>query len=103
LTATPKTSRVTLSCTESSVKAGSSKTITCTVHVKGYSPTGTVTWSQSGTGSVTFSLNTCTLTKGSCSIRMTGAIVGSVTIQAGYSGDPNNTISSATRIITIEQ
>ena len=98
----PKSSSTIVSCKPTSVVAGSSSVITCTARVMGYSPSGIVTWVQSETGSVTFSSTTCTLTKGNCSITMTGTAAGSVTIQATYSGDSNNTPSSATRNITVK-
>ena len=100
LSVTQKTSKVSVSCEPKSVSAGSSTT--CMVAVKGYSPTGTVTWSQTGTGSVTFSSNTCTLTKGSCSVAMTGTGLGKVTIQATYRGDANNSSNSGTRDLTVK-
>lgn len=95
-------SKTTLSCSQSSVMAGSSKNIKCTARVIGYSPTGTVTWSQSGTGSVQFSSSICTLFKGTCSITVTGASAGTVTIQASYSGDSNNLPSSAPRNLSVK-
>jgi len=100
LSVAQKTSKVGVSCVPKTGSVGSSST--CTVKVKGYLPTGTVLWSQSGTGSVTFSSNTCTLAKGSCSITLTGTTAGVVTIQAVYSGDPNNTSSSGTRNLSIK-
>jgi hypothetical protein len=103
LTVSLKTSKTTLSCTASSATAGSSKTIKCTAHMKGYYPTGTVTWSQSGLGSVTFSSSACTLALEKCFVTLTGTTAGTVSIQASYSGDPNNKGSSATCTITIKK
>ena len=98
-------SKTTISCSPTSVPAASSKTITCKAKVTGYSPTGSMTWSQSGTGSVsfvpTFRCSCCTLVKGSCSVIMTGATAGKVTLQATYSGDSNNQGSSRTTRLTI--
>jgi hypothetical protein len=44
---------------------------------------------------------TCTLTKGSCSITMTGTTAGNVTIQATYSGDRNNEGSDGRATVTV--
>ena len=71
------------------IEKGATKT--CTATVTGYYPTGNVTFSQTGTGSVTFSSPTCTLdTSGTCSVSVTGAKAGPVTITATYGGDVNN-------------
>ena len=98
-TVDPKT---TVSCTPKSAAAGASAVITCTAKVTGYSPTGTVSWSQSGAGSVSFASATCTLSQGKCSVTMTGSTGGHVTITATYSGDPNNQRSSRTAKLTIK-
>ena len=63
LTVSAKGSKTTVSCTPKSTAVGS--VITCTAKVKGYAPTGTISWFQSGTGSVSFSSTTCALSKGS--------------------------------------
>jgi hypothetical protein len=102
LTVAKRVSLTTLSCSSSSITAASSKTVECIAHVKGYSPTGTVAWSQSGTGLVTFNSITCTLMKGSCSVMLTGTTRGSVTIIESYSGDPDNVGSSAEHSLTIK-
>jgi hypothetical protein len=96
-----KASRTIVSCSPTSVVAASLKTVTCRARVTGYSPTGTVSWYQSGTGSVSLSSTTCTLAKGACSVTMTGATAGMVTLQGTYSGDPNNQVSSRTATLTI--
>ena len=85
-----KTPALTLACSPSSVMLGSPKVVKCTAHVRGYFPAGIVTWSQSGTGSFAFGSSACTLAKGSCSIKMTGATAGTITIQATYGGDQDN-------------
>lgn len=91
LSVTVRTSKTTVSCSPTSAVFGSTKVITCKAKVSGYSPTGSVTWSQSGgTGSVNFVFATCSLSKGACSVTMTGASGGTVTVLAVYSGDPNN-------------
>jgi|GEM_PF-5415355 len=102
LTVTMEVSKIKVSCTPTSVVAGSSKIITCTAKVTSYSPTGTVSWSQSRTGSVFFASTTCTLTKGACSVWMTAMMAGKVILQAIYSGDPNNQGSSQTATLTVK-
>ena len=96
------TAKMTASCSPKSAVAGSSKTITCKAKVTGYSPSGTISWSQTGTGSVSFNSATCTLAKGTCSVTMTGKTAGTVTLQATYSGDSNNQGSSRTATLTIK-
>ena len=104
LTVTQKASTTTVSCSPTSVVVGSTKTIKCTVHVTGYLPAGSVSWSDNGTGSVTFSSTTCSLSAtGRCSVTMTATAAGSVTIHAAYGGDGNNTPSSGTAGLTIKQ
>jgi hypothetical protein len=100
LAVTMKATKTTVSCTPKSAVAGS--TITCTARVTGYLPTGTVSWSQSGTGSVSFSSTTCTLSEGKCSVTMTASTSGHVTIAATYAGDSNNQSSSRTAKLTIK-
>jgi hypothetical protein len=90
-------------CYPDSVVTGRTKAINCFALVDGHRPTGTMTWSQTGgTGSVTFSATTCTLDKRHCSIMVTAGSTGSVTIQAAYGGDFNNTASSGTSTLTIK-
>jgi hypothetical protein len=64
-------------------------------------PTGTVTFAQSGSGSVNFSTSSCTLSSGSCSVTVTGAVAGSSNIQAVYSGDTSNAGSEGVASLTI--
>jgi phospholipase C len=101
LAVTKRTSSTTLSCSQVSVVAGSSSVIKCTAKVKGYSPTGTVTWSSSGKGSVKFAEGRCSLTMSACSVTMTGKTFGTVIIKAAYSGDNNNKASFGTWKMTI--
>jgi len=82
-------------CEPSSFPVGGNST--CAVVVSGgQSPAGTVTFLQySGTGGITFPGSaTCTLTSGSCSLNVTGAISGGVIVQATYGGDADNAMSS---------
>jgi len=108
LLVTPSTSKTALSCKPTSAVAGSSTTITCKATVTGYLPTGTVSWSQTGTGAVSFNSLTCTLTslknpkQATCSITMTGKTAGAVVPQATYNGDSNNKGSLHTAKLTIK-
>ena len=102
LTVTMKTTKTTISCTPQSAVAGSSTVTTCTAKVTGHSPTGTVTWTQSGTGSVSYSSTACTLSQRTCSVTVTASTSGHVTLTATYAGDPNNQGSSKTAKLTIK-
>jgi hypothetical protein len=74
--------------------------ITCTAHVTGSNPTGTVTWStNSSTGY--FSNSTSTLSSGTCSTTYTDTSPGIVTITANYSGDSHNLPSNGTSVLTL--
>jgi len=88
-------------CILSSVTAGTSTTCTATVGGQTPTPTGTVTWSQTGNGSVSFNQPTCTLSSGSCEVTMQGTSVGSVNITAAYSGDNYDEASSGATNATI--
>jgi hypothetical protein len=94
LTAKQHASRTYVRCTPTSIAASSTKTITCTATVRGYSPTGNVTWSWSGTGALSSPpVETCALAgrlTSSCSVTFGGASSGTVTVNATYSGDTNN-------------
>jgi len=82
------------------IQVGATKT--CTATVTGYFPTGTVTFSQTGSGQVTFSSATCTLdASGTCSVSVTGAKAGPVTITATFGGDTNNLGSSGSHKLTV--
>ena len=102
LTGSAKATKTTVSCKPGSAVAGSSTTITCTAKVKGYSPTGTVSWSQSGLGAVSFMHTTCVLSSGTCFVTLTGSSSGQVTITASYPGDPNNLGGSGTAKLAIK-
>jgi len=78
-----------VSCLKS-VVVGSPTVFTCTARVKGYLPTGTIAWGQTGGGSVSLSSTTCTLVAGECSVTMTGSTHGAVTVMASYGGDMKN-------------
>jgi len=107
LTVVLRHSKTTISCKPGFATAGSSTVMTCKTTVVGYLPTGTVNWSQSGAGSVALTSTSCTLVQlknhnyATCSVMMTGTTIGKVTLQATYSGDPNNQGSSRTAKLTI--
>jgi hypothetical protein len=108
LVVTAKAAKTTLSCRPASVLVGSPTIIYCKAKVIGYLPTGTMTWSQSGTGSVSLSSTTCALVslrdhnQATCSVTMTGTTVGLVMLQGTYSGDPNNLGSYRAAKLTIK-
>jgi len=90
-----RSSTTVVSCTPSTATAASSTIITCTATVRGYSPNGTVSWTQSGKGSVTFIAMTCALSNGKCSVELTALHPGSLVVTASYGGDTNNKGSSS--------
>jgi hypothetical protein len=99
---TKASTETTISCTRPTFPSGSSIVCTATVTGAYSSHTGTIAWSTvSGPGRVTLSMKTCTLKAGKCSVTVKGMAAGSVTIEASYSGDSNNTGSSGTHSFTI--
>ena len=84
-------SSVSIACAPNPVPTGTATT--CSAAVSGYSPTGTVSWQSSVSG--TFSSNNCNLSSGSCSVQFTATSRASpVTINASYSGNIMNLASS---------
>ncbi len=99
---TLKPSKITVSCSPGSAPANSTGGVFCRASVRGYAPTGTVTWGQSGAGFVHFVTAACTLSRsGSCSVTLTGARPGSVLVNASYGGDSNNIRTSGTHKFTV--
>lgn len=94
-------SHTTVTCYPTWMSAHSSNHYTCKAKVTGHLPTGTVSWSQTGTGSVSLSSTACTLSQGRCSVNMTGVTAGMVTLHGTYSGDSNNPGSSGSAQLTI--
>jgi|GEM_PF-1326395 parallel beta-helix repeat protein len=88
-----------IACGSSNVPLGTPAT--CDVIVTGNSPTGTVSWTQTGPGVVSFSSTSCTLSSNECSITITGTTLGFVTLTAAYGGDTFNKPSKATSSITV--
>lgn len=98
------TSLTTLSCTSSAILGELS---TCNATVWGSMPSGEVSWSQvAGSGEVILSSASCTLSSSNfsfsaCQVTVIGKTLGSVTLEATYSGDSNNFPSSGTLVITV--
>src|SRR2546422_2810710 len=93
-----RTSAVTLSCT-SPIAIGQASTCTAIATDTSSSgtaitPTGTVSFSSTGSGSL--SATSCTLSGGSCSVSFTGSAVGTATVNGTYAGDGAHTGSSST-------
>jgi hypothetical protein len=85
-------SSVSVTCSQSSIAVGTGTT--CTATVSGYSPTGTVQWSDGGAGG-SFSSQNCLLSPlnssaSSCQVNYTPNVAGQVSLKASYSGDTNN-------------
>ncbi|MDE1858871.1 MAG: Ig-like domain repeat protein, partial [Thaumarchaeota archaeon] len=76
-------------------------TSTCTATVSGSSPTGQVTFTASGAGSVSPATQSCGLSGGSCAVTFSGASVGDVSIGTSYAGDGGNLGSSGSASITV--
>jgi len=85
-----KVTKTSVSCKPSSLSAASGALFTCTAVVKGYVPTGVVSWTQSGRGTVRFTSDSCTLITGQCSVTVAPGSAGAVKVTATYSGDQNN-------------
>ncbi len=95
LTVGLRTSKTAVSCKPTKAAEGPSGVIECTAKVKGYSPTGVVTWQQFGIGAVSLPAGTtCALRKGSCSVSFYGTSSGTVSVEATFGGDIDNTNSS---------
>ncbi|MHB8565463.1 MAG: Ig-like domain repeat protein [Nitrososphaerales archaeon] len=95
----PVSTSTSVSCSPTSIAVG--EISNCTATVLGSSPTGTVTFSTVGSGSVSLSSSSCTLASGSCYVNATGTSNGTVTVDAAYSGDSNNKASSGQTLLTI--
>jgi hypothetical protein len=91
-------------CHYASVSVGSAVTCLAKVQSSGVTPTGTVTWSTSGSGQ--FSSTMCTLfsyvSYGTCSVKFTPTSAGSaVTLVASYGGDSRNSQSAGTYLLAV--
>ena len=89
----------TLTCSPSSVEAGTPVGCTATVNDTAASPTptGTVSFS-SGAGA--FSPTSCPLSSGSCTVSFTPSTAATDTVTATYGGDTNHAASSGTTTVT---
>ncbi len=85
-------STTTLSC--SPVLVGIGSTTVCTAEVTGLTPSGTVSFTTAGIGSLPGSLSpsssSCTLSLGTCYATFIGGSEGGVNVTAAYGGDLNN-------------
>ncbi|MHB8547144.1 MAG: Ig-like domain-containing protein, partial [Nitrosotalea sp.] len=99
LTVNKVSTTTTLTLSPSSVNVGVPTTVS--VSVTGASPTGSVTFATNSTGS--FSLGSCTLVSGTCTVTFTPSSAGSAVITANYGGDAINTASSGTSNLTVIQ
>jgi len=89
-------------CWPNQIATGSANNVTCVGRVIGHNPTGTLTWTQTGTGTVTFITSTCLLAKSHCSVTLLAGSTGNVAIQAAYNGDANNSASSGSAQLMIK-
>jgi len=92
------TTSTSVNCASSTLAIGASTTCTATVTDATGSISGeAINWLLfAGSGSITFSTLSCMISGTSCSVTVTGAAAGSVTVQASYSGDSSNLASSGT-------
>jgi hypothetical protein len=103
------TSSTSVSCLPPPYLLNLKTTIKCWVSVDGFSVRGNVTWSHSGSGSVSFVRSACTLSyggqgtvsQGLCSVTLRGTRLGLVTIRASYGGDSSNLPSKSSTTITV--
>jgi len=101
LTVAQKPTETSVLCAKAVAKEGVSQTFECTAAVSGYSPSGGVRWSQSGGGLVSFASQSCVLSRGRCSVVVTGTAAGAVKVGASYSGDESNLMSSGSSSLTV--
>ncbi|QQG47975.1 MAG: hypothetical protein HY247_04160 [archaeon] len=90
-----------VSCAPKASTAGSLSPFKCTATVKGYHPTGNVTWTQGGSGTVNYLSSTCALVSGKCAVMMNPATQGTVVVEATYSGDSNNVASIGDKMVKV--
>ena len=88
---------VTVTCTPNSVYV--SEPTNCRAHVNGSNPTGSVLWGSSS-GSQ-FTLASCTLSGGNCTVSYVDSWSGTPTLTASYQGDAHNAASSGTEMIQV--
>lgn len=96
-------SRTAVACNQGSTSVSSPTGIRCTVSVSGHSPTGDVSLSQTGTGSVAFASTSCVLSRGKCTVMMTGFSPGSASVLVVYGGDVSNLPSSRAVKLTVRK
>jgi len=101
LSVTQATPSLSVICNPSSFTVGGSTSCSATL-TGGYFPTGTVTFTASGsTGSFNPSNGECTLSQASCAVSYTDNSAGTITITAEYSGDTNTQPNSGQTTVTV--
>ncbi|HMD79407.1 MAG TPA: YncE family protein [Nitrososphaerales archaeon] len=91
LSVSPAVPRTIITCKPTFAKANSTRLIGCVAQVIGFKATGTVQFFYSGTGTVAFKTETCTLSRAhACRVLLRAMTPGWVFIQGVYSGDWNN-------------
>src|SRR6185312_13921507 len=100
---TQTTSSESMTLDPTSITVGGSSLVT--VSVAGVSPTGTISFTTTGTGQ--FNSTSCVLHSGTCAVTYNDVLgsLGSVSIAATYSGDANNqaTTTPVTSTLTVSQ
>jgi PKD repeat protein len=92
------TSSTVVSCSPSSVIVNQASTCTATVTdtstISPITPTGTVTFADTGTAG-SFSSTTCILSSGSCSVKFTPTVTGNALVTGTYGGDSSHSGSTS--------
>ena len=100
LIVTQAVTNTSVNCVPSSIEVGSLTICNATVS-GGVSPSGSVSFTTSGSGSFTPAAASCSLVSGSCTVSFNGATPGSVTVTASYGGDIGNSGSSSSTQISV--
>ncbi len=98
-TVNPTPTTTTVSC--SSLTIVVNRDTPCVATVSDHFPSGNVTWSQSGPGTVTLLKSACTLSIGDCLVTVSGSTAGSGTLTANYSGDAVDAPSLGNLTLTV--
>ena len=92
ITVLPVPTTLSVTCLPGMKPAGSF--FACKAKLTGYHPTGPITLTQGGTGSVVSPVPSCTVVAGKCHFNLEGDTTGRVFLTFQYSGDVNNLGSS---------
>jgi|SRR5271157_1928135 len=87
----------------SPASADPSVKIRCFAIVSGYRVSGSVAWTERGTGNASLFSPTCALANGVCSVVLSGVKPGMVSVHAAYSGNDLNGASAGVAAITIRK